>query len=83
MTWVVGQKVHMFSGGIYMQVGTVVKIMPYGLIVESSGERYRFNDFGMGCDNKGHWEGGPWELDDMPFAERVENMEKTRVQKGY
>jgi hypothetical protein len=77
-TLVVGQDVYILSG-VYYKKGKVVKVKWSGVEVHDGVELFRFNIYGKGCDGKGTFECGPWEIDDeMPAAKRTALWEKTR-----
>jgi hypothetical protein len=86
-TLVVGQDVYMFSG-FYGQTGEVVKVTPWSVEVQvgppmqPADELFRFDSDGKGCDGKGTYECGPWELDDIPFAERTALIEQAAEERG-
>lgn len=79
---IVGQEVWMFSGPYWIK-GKVVQSAPISVLVQElpwrdkkGGELRRFFYFGTQRDGSHHPECGPWTLDDMPFAERTETIEK-------
>jgi hypothetical protein len=66
-------------------MGKVVEVSPSSVSVETDGGRFRFSNNGKECDINGKEydvgfgpECGPWELDDMPFAERTALLEQER-----
>jgi hypothetical protein len=87
-TLVVGQDVHMHSG-IYSRKGKVVKVTRSGVEVQTTDELLGFDTNGRACTSDkgvfaweprgvpGTCEGGPWHLDDIPFAEHAVSLEQS------
>ena len=74
---VVGQDVYLLSG-VYCTKGKVVKVTPSGVEVHDAIELFGFDIYGEGCDGHKTHECGPWEIDDMPFAERTASFNLKR-----
>jgi hypothetical protein len=69
-TLVVGQDIYIVSG-CYCKKGKVVKVIPSGVEVFDLVEIFQFDTRGKGCDNHRGEYGAPWEIDEMPVAERT------------
>ncbi len=74
---VIGQEVYVLSG-VYICKGRVVEITPSGIVHVRTKDTppLHFDKDGREINNIDALEGGPWHLDDMPFAERTASLEQ-------